>query len=153
ALEGLEDRFLLWATNGGEWAFPSRITFSFAPDGTSIGGVASSLNSAMAARGISTATWQDAFRKAAATWEPVAGVNLGQVSDNGAAFGASGNQQNDSRFGDIRIGGVPLSGSVLASAYLPPPFNGGTLAGDIVFNTSQAWKVNSDFDVQTVAIH
>jgi hypothetical protein len=86
-------------------------------------------------------------------WEAVAGINLAQVSDTGAAFGAAGNQQGDARFGDIRIGGVPLSGSVLATAYLPPPINGGTLAGDIVFNTNQAWKINSDYDVLTVAIH
>ena len=40
-------------------------------------------------------------------WEAVADINLVLVSDNGAAVGSRGNQQGDSRFGDIRIGGHP----------------------------------------------
>jgi hypothetical protein len=76
------------------------------------------------------------------------------VSDDGSALGVSGNQQNDSRFGDIRIGGYGMSGSVLAFAYLPPPANGGTDAGDIFFNTSQSWQINgTTYDLMTVAIH
>jgi hypothetical protein len=151
-LEGLEDRLLLYATTGGCWAFPVRITYSFAPDGTSIGGVPSTWNRTMANDGITTATWQLQFQKAAAVWQAVANINMVQVSDSGAPFGTSGNQQGDSRFGDIRIGGTPLS-SGLALTFLPPPYNGGTLAGDIVMNTSTAWHVNSDYDIETVAIH
>jgi hypothetical protein len=152
-VEGLEKRLLLYATSGGRWAFGSRITYSFAPDGTNIGGISSSLSQAMTNDGIATATWQQQFQKAAAIWEAVANVNLTQVSDNGAAYGTSGNQQSDSHFGDIRIGGTPLANGVLATTFLPPPYNSGTLAGDIVFNTNTAWHVNSDYDVLTVAIH
>jgi hypothetical protein len=36
AVEGLEDRLLLWAANGGLWTYGSRITYSFVPDGTNV---------------------------------------------------------------------------------------------------------------------
>src|SRR4051812_11473234 len=128
-VEGLEDRILLYATTGGHWQHPALVTYSFAPDGTSIGGISSALYSDMASNGISQATWQQQFQKAAAVWEAVANVNLDEVADDGSAYGVAGNQQGDSRFGDIRIGGSPLTGGVLATAFLPPAFNGGTLAG------------------------
>lgn len=153
ACETLEGRLLLYSTLGGEWAFPARVTYSFAPDQTSIGGIPSALNSAMAARGISTGIWKDQFRKAAAIWQQVANINLVEVSDSGAPYAVSGNQQNDSRFGDIRIGGTPLAGGGLALTFAPPPLNGGTAAGDIVFNTNVPWSIDSGYDVLTVAIH
>ena len=153
-VEGLEDRFLLYAANGGHWQFPSRVTYSFAPDGTNIGGISNDLNVSLSSLGISTASWQAAVNKAAVAWEAIAGVNLVQVTDNGADFGDStGNQQGDSHYGDIRIGGIGLSSSVLAEAFLPPAYNGGSLAGDIVFNTNQPWRVGADYDIQTVAMH
>src|SRR5262249_5325920 len=129
--EGLEDRMLLYATLGGQWAYGSRITYSFAPDGTSVGGTPSAWYQAIANRGISVATWQAAFQKAAAVWSAVANINLVLVPDNGAPYSVSGNQQGDSRFGDIRIAGIDQGKSVLGMAFLPPAFNGGTLAGDI----------------------
>ena len=58
-----------------------------------------------------------------------------------------------SRFGDIRIGGATLGSGSLATCFLPPPANGGSLAGDIVFNDKQLWQVGGTFDIQTVAIH
>src|SRR5262249_2569145 len=129
-LEGLEDRFLLYATTGMQWPKPKLITYSFVPDGTSIGGVPSNLQTTLNAR-FATADWKAQFSKAAATWQRVANINFSAVSDNGAALAISGNMQNDARFGDVRIGGYPMSGSILAFAYLPPPANGGTSAGDI----------------------
>src|SRR4051794_3225188 len=62
-LEGLEDRLLLSAANGGHWAYPARVTYSFMPDGTSIGGVSSALFSTLNAV-TATATWQQQFQKA-----------------------------------------------------------------------------------------
>ena len=152
-LERLEDRALLYAASGGLWTYGSRVTYSFAPDGTDIGGVSSAWFRTMSARGISEASWKAAFQKAAATWESVAGVNLVLVPDDGSRFGTPGNQQGDSRFGDIRVGAVSLPSGTLAQAFLPPPFNGGTLAGDIVMNTQTAWQASSDYDIQTVALH
>ena len=87
-------------------------------------------------------------------WEAVAGINLVQVADDGSPIGTAGNQQGDPRFGDIRIGGMAQSGGQLAFAFVPPPFNGGTDAGDIFFNTSQWWQTNgTTYDLETVAIH
>ena len=115
-MEGLEDRFLLYATTGTQWAKPKLITYSFVPDGTSIGGVPSNLQQTLNAQ-FATADWQAQFAKAAAAWQKMANVNFTLVSDNGSALGVSGNQQNDPRFGDIRIGGYAMSGSILAFAY------------------------------------
>jgi hypothetical protein len=151
-LEGLEDRFLLYATNGGHWTYPARVTYSFMPDGTSVGGTPSSLFQTMGAVA-PTATWQLQFQKAAAVWEAVAHINLVQVPDSGLPDGFTGNQQGDPNAGDIRIGAIPEQGGQLAFAFLPPPKNGGTDAGDIVFNSTVAWQIGTGYDLETVAIH
>src|SRR4051794_427957 len=153
-LEGLEDRLLLYATTGGEWSKPQRITYSFVPDGTSIGGVSSNLQATLNAR-FPTADWKAQFADAAAIWQKWAKVNFSLVSDDGSPIGVSGNQQSDSRFGDVRIGGYAQPSGQLAFAYLPAPFNGGTNAGDIFFNTTVSWQINgtSNYDLMTVALH
>jgi hypothetical protein len=151
-LEALEDRLLLYSTTGDLWSHPARITFSFVPDGTSIGGPQSNLfakfNSVAP-----TQTWETLFLKAAAVWEQVANINLVQVSDSGAAIGASYYQQGDPSNGDIRIGGFAQDMGTLAFTILPPPANGGSAAGDMFFNTSQSWQINNNYDILTVAIH
>src|SRR3954468_6789621 len=63
-LEGLEDRFLLYATTGTQWAKPKLITYSFVPDGTSIGGVPSNLQATLNAK-FATSDWKAQFAKAA----------------------------------------------------------------------------------------
>ena len=70
--------------------FGSRITYSFVPDGTNIGGDSSALFSSMAAKGITAAQWQGAIESAAATWEAAANINLVLVPDDGSAFGVGG---------------------------------------------------------------
>jgi Matrixin len=153
-VEGLESRILLWATSGGQWAFGSRITYSFIPDATSIGGQPSILFQTLNAK-FTTASWEAQIEKAAAVWEAVANINIARVSDDGTAIASAGDQQDDPRFGDIRIGGMSQSAGQLAFAYATPPFNGGTLAGDMFFNTDQSWAINgsSNYDLETVAIH
>ncbi len=152
-LEELEDRLLPYATTGMQWPQPKLITYSIVPDGTSIGGVPSNLQRTLNAR-FATADWQAQFAKAAAAWEKVANINFTRVGDSGAPFGVSGNLQSDPRFGDIRIGGYPMTGSILAFAFLPPPANGGTSAGDILFNTNISWQINATtYDLMTVALH
>jgi len=152
-LEGLEDRLLMYAANGGLWTYGSRITYSFVPDGTSVGGVSSNLFSTLNAVA-STATWESAFQKAAALWSSYANINIAQVSDNGSAIGAMGNQQDDSRFGDIRISMIPQSGSVLAFAFPAPRRTTAAPTRATSCSTRTiAWKINSDYDVETVAIH
>jgi hypothetical protein len=151
-LEGLESRLLLYSTLGDAWTYDSRITYSFMPDGTSVGGTPSALFSTMNAN-YPTATWEQQFEQAAALWENVTNVNMALVSDGGEPVGCSGNQQDDPRFGDIRIGAIPLGSGVLAETFLPPPANGGTDAGDILFNSNINWQINSTYDIMTVAVH
>jgi hypothetical protein len=151
-MEALEGRMLLYSTLGDMWTYDSRITYSFMPDGTSVGGVGSSLFATLNAVA-PTATWEAQFENAASLWEEAANVNLALVPDGGEAVGANGDQQDDPRFGDIRIGAVPLGPGILAETFLPPPANGGTDAGDILFNASEPWAVNSTYDIMTVAAH
>src|SRR5262249_31330099 len=147
-LEGLEDRLLLYSTLGAQWVYGSRITYSFVPDGTNVGGTPSVLFQTLNAR-FPTATWQQQFQKAAAAWEAVANINLSQVTDDGSPLGVNGNQQDDPRFGDIRFSAIPQSSGTLAVCFLPPPINGGSDAGDIVFNSNVAWQLNSTYPTQT----
>lgn len=153
-VEALEDRFLLSATTGGQWLKPQRITYSFVPDGTDIGGVSSNLQATLNAR-FATAAWKAQVANAAAAWQKVARVNLVQVPDDGSPVGVVGNQQSDPRFGDIRIGGYAQSSGQLGFAFLPQPYNSGTCAGDIFLNTTQSWQINgfTDYDLMTVMLH
>ncbi|MEW4569111.1 matrixin family metalloprotease [Tautonia sp. JC769] len=152
-LEGLEQRLLLYSTLGGQWAYGSRISYSIPADGTNVGGVPNQMNQSMASRGISEADWKFAIRRAAALWQSAANLNMAEVPDSGAPMGVSGNQQNDPRFGDIRFYATPMAPQALGQAFLPPPFHGGTLAGDVILNSTSSWNVGANFDVQTVAIH
>jgi hypothetical protein len=122
------------------------------PDGTSVGGVSSVLFQTLNAK-YATTTWEQQIEEAAALWENATNVNLALVSDGGEAVGTSGDQQDDPRFGDIRIGMVPLAPGVLAETFLPPPANGGTDAGDILLNSNVNWQINSNYDLQTVVAH
>jgi hypothetical protein len=152
ALEDLEGRLLLYSTLGAQWTYDSRISYSFMPDGTSVGGVPSSLFATMNAVA-PTATWEAQFEQAASLWQTAANVNLALVPDGGEPVGVNGDQQDDPRFGDIRIGAVPLPAGVLAETFVPPPINGGTDAGDILFNSTVDWAINNTYDIMTVAAH
>jgi len=148
----LEARLLLYSTLGDNWRYGSRITYSFMPDGTNVGGVPSALFQTLNAR-FPTATWQQQLKIAASLWENATNINLSKVSDGGQPVGSSGNQQGDSRFGDIRIGAVPLSPGTLAVTYVPPPANGGTDAGDILLNSNVNWQIGCNYDLLTVVAH
>ena len=151
-LEGLENRLLLYSDLGDQWTYSSRITYSFMPDGTSVGGVPSALFQTLNAN-YPTATWENQIEQAASLWENATNANLALVSDGGEPVGTPGDQQDDPRFGDIRIGMIPLPSGVLAETFLPPPANGGTDAGDILLNSTVNWQINSNYDLMTVAAH
>jgi hypothetical protein len=100
-----------------------------------------------------TATWEHQIEQAASLWESASNMNLALVGDGGEPEGTAGNQQDDPRFGDIRIGAIPLPSGVLAETFLPPPANGGTDAGDIILNSNISWQINSNYDLMTVVAH
>jgi hypothetical protein len=155
AVEALEGRQLLYATLGGKFVY-NTVTYSFAGDGINIGGTPSNLFGTLANQGISGEQLECTIAKAFATWQQYANVNPVPVGDlNGEPFGFSGDQQGDPNVGDIRIGGMALSGGVLAEAFYPPNFNGGTIAGDIVLNTNQSWTTSggNGYDLETVVLH
>jgi hypothetical protein len=141
-----------YTTSGNAWPHPQVVTLSFVPDGTNLGGVSSNLFATFNARW-STATWQYQILRAAQVWAQQANVNLSIVSDNGTAIGGGNYQQGDPSMGDIRIGGYNFGSGTLASAYLPPPVNNYSIAGDIQFNTGQPFNIGSTVDLFTVAAH
>jgi hypothetical protein len=123
------------------------------PDGTNLGGATSNLVSTFNAKFGSAATWQNQILKAAQTWAQQTNLNFAVVSDNGAAAGSGSYQQGDPGFGDIRIGGYNFGTSTLAQAYLPPPINNYSIAGDFQFNTGTTYNIGSTYDLFTVALH
>jgi hypothetical protein len=133
-IEKLEDRFTP-AQFGIPWPDATHLTLSFAPDGTSLPKDSSDLFQALDAQ-MPREVWQLEILRAFQTWANQANINVGVVRDRGMAFGTSGPTQGDDRFGDIRIGGLAMSGDELAVSI--PPDNGinGTFAGDIFINTS-----------------
>ncbi len=153
AVETLEKRILLYATSGNAWPNSELITISFVPDGADLGGATSNLQSTFNTKFGSAAVWQSHILKAAQFWAQQTNINFAVVSDNGYSAGAGEYQQGDPGFGDIRIGGFNFGSSALAQAYLPPPINNYSIAGDIQFNTGTTFNVGSTYDLFTVAMH
>jgi hypothetical protein len=157
SLEELETRIVPYATTGNLWPHPELVTLSFVPDGTLMtsgtgGNVYSNLFATLDAR-FSTEEWQAEVIKAAQMWAQYANVNFDIVGDNGTTSGQGSYQQGDAGMGDIRVGGYAMSSAYLGVAYLPPPVNNYSIAGDIGFNTTKTWNVGSTYDLQTVAMH
>ncbi len=152
-IESLETRLVLFAASGNAWPTSQLITISFEPDGTNLGGVNSDLfkefngNSNLAGR------WQSEILRAAQTWSEATNINFVVVADNGAASGSGKNQQGDTGFGDIRIGGYDFQNTSLARAYMPPTANNFSVGGDIAFNTGIAYGVGQGYDLYSVALH
>jgi Matrixin len=154
-LEGLEDRVVPYAVSGDAWPNPQLVTISFIPDGTNLGGVTSDLFAAFDARFGSPSTWENVILKAAQSWAAVANINFTVIPDSGADSGSGSLQQGDPTMGDIRIGGFDMQNTgLLALAYMPPPVNNFSIAGDIGINTAQVYNINSnDYDLYTVMAH
>ncbi len=152
-VEALESRVVLYSASGNFWPSAQVVTISFMPDGTNIAGKTSNLMAAFNAKFGSAATWQNVVLRAAQSWAQQANINFAVVPDNGAAVGSGSYQQGDPGFGDIRIGGYNYGNSTLASAFMPPPVNNFSAAGDFHFNTGQAFNINKIYDLFTVATH
>src|SRR5262249_3903915 len=133
-LEPLEDRTTP-AVFGVPWSGSSHLTLSFAPDGTQIGGKASSLFATLNGQQ-PTAAWQAVVARAVQTWTVTTNLGVGIVPDNGKPFGTSGSGEGGPRFGGIRIGAVPLSPGVLAVSVPHDPYLSGGWSGDIILNST-----------------
>jgi Matrixin len=151
-LEQLEDR--ITPTNSGmPWLDPQHMTLSFAPDGTDTGNGSSMLFQALNAQ-VPTATWQQEILRAFQTWAVNANINIGLMADSGDPLGAPGLVQGDSRFGDIRIAGMPQTPEVVATG-APFMLNGSTRSGDVLFNTNYSFSAGDQggYDVFSVVLH
>lgn len=149
-VELLEDRAMP-TTFGLPWADPSRLSLSFAPDGTAIAGRTSNLHQSLN-QDRSEKEWQRDILRAFYAWSSVTNVDVGVVPDGGAAFGTAGRLQGDPRFGDIRVGGNRLSSDVLAVTSPPDPALAGTLSGDVFVNTRYRFK-DTPYDLYSVMLH
>jgi hypothetical protein len=153
-LESLDQRLTLDGTASAAaalpWFDPAGLTYSFAPDGTDIGGSQSSLFAELSGAG-SPQDWQDAFQQAFDEWLAPLGSTIAEVADSGDAFGTFGPTQGDARFGDVRIGAVPLSDNVMAEAVPHSIITQGSWAGDILLNANAEWQ--DLHQVFSVALH
>ncbi|MBL9163057.1 MAG: cadherin-like domain-containing protein [Planctomycetaceae bacterium] len=149
ALEILESRALLDA-DALLWGGDAHLTLSFAPDGTQVAGVSSSLFSTLNAVAPSE-QWQETILRAFQTWAVQTNGGIGVVSDSGAAFGAPGASRGDLRFGDIRIGAAPLAAGAFAIAIPASDILSGTWVGDVIFNSNAS--LSSLDDLFAVAVH
>ena len=153
-VELLEDRCVPSATTfGSPWPDPTHLTLSFAPDGTSVLGHSSNLFQTLKTVA-PTATWEREILRAFQTWAVQTNINIGVVSDNGAAFGTPGAPEGDPRFGDIRIAGFPMPAGELAVTS-PFDFTAGTWSGDAKLNTASQFSIGGakGVDLYTAMLH
>lgn len=139
------------ATFGVAWSESTRLTVSFAPDGTGIAGEQSRLFATLDAQ-MPRAQWQGEILRAIQTWAMVANVNVGVVSDGGQPFGEPGLTYGDDRFGDIRIGSRSMASRALGVTVPHDTFGTGTWSGDILFNSTIDFR-RPESDLYTVALH
>lgn len=146
--------FVLAGTTPGKWGPPvdgtgAVVTYSFMPAGIPLdAGTSTDLSTFM------PAGFKAEIVRAFDAWSDVANITFVEVTDSGGAFnGAAGG------VGDIRITGHFFDGpfGVLAHAFFPP-INGLTAAGDLHFDSSEAWKIGfggnpNAFDIFQVAAH
>jgi hypothetical protein len=156
-LEELETRVVPYSLSGDAWPNPQLITLSFVPDGTILGGtvggyVYSNMFATFNAKW-GTSTWETQILKAAQLWAQQTNINFAVIPDSGATIGSGNYQQGDPTMGDIRIGGFNFNATYLAWAFMPPPVNNFSVAGDVQFNTAQPFNINSAYDLETVAAH
>lgn len=146
--ESLEGRQMM--DGSSPWTGSANLTLSFAPDGTNVSSLANSLYDKFGQLA-SRSAWQGAILHAFQTWAVHSNINIGLTGDSGAAFGISGPTQGDRRFGDVRIGAIPLSTDEVAAAVDHDQLLSGTWAGDVLFNADAHFS--SLDDLFSVALH
>ncbi len=128
----------------------NRLTVSFVPDGTSIFGESSQLFSAFTNM-FDMDQIQGVILDGFNTWAQHGNLDVGFVPDSGDDFGTAGSSYGDTRFGDVRVGAMPMASDVFAIAMGQGEFVTGTWAGDILFNSNTRYKDAEQF--MAVALH
>ncbi len=147
--EQLEARVVLSA-NGALWGTDARMTLSFAPDGTNVDGHASQLHAELD-NITSRENWQSAILQGFQTWAKHTNSDIGLVADGGQPFGVAGRMQGDARFGDVRVGAIPLDPGILAVSVPFSEVVDGTWSGELLFNSTE--QINSIDEILAIAAH
>jgi hypothetical protein len=135
------------------WALTD-LSVSYVPERTSISGKPSALFAHLNAVA-PPAVWKAEFARALQTWANYSPLNFHFVGDNGAASNAWGLVQGDSRFGDIRLGAIPLPGALAATVFpsTQGASQGGTNPGDITLSTRYRFRIGANYDLHSVLLH
>lgn len=151
ALTPLEDRTVP-TTFGNTWV-DTNLTYSFAPDGTNVGGAGSDLHALLGARATET-EWRAVVSAAFEAWTGQTNLTATAVGDDGRALGAAGPVQGSPFVGDIRIMARALSDNVLA---ITTPFDlVSPWSGEIVLNSTKVFDTDGSadtYDLKTVLLH
>ena len=143
------------------------LTYSFMRDGARMDQGSNSLFATFD-RAFGAGNWQPVFAQELARWSAVSGPTASQpkltfrplngtgVEAETLAVNATGKAQNDSRFGDIRIGAHRFDGTskTLAHAYSPPTDSQSTrqtVAGDAHFDQAENWVLPPTTAASTTA--
>ena len=149
----LSDNFVLGPTSPGKWGTPTMgtgadVTYSFMGAGLgTLGGVPSvDLSTFM------PAGYEQEIAAAFDAWAAVADISFAEVTDPDVDWRSASAVKSD-----IRIAGVDIDGPrrVLARSFFPPR-NGGGAAGDVLFDSSENWKIGFEgagFDIFQIAAH
>ena len=149
AVEVLEDRRLLDAT-GLAFGNAPYLTLSFAPDGTAAAGHSSQLFSKL--NSIATQEqWQQTILSAFQEWVIHTNADIGLVEDQGQPFGTLGDTTRDDRFGDVRIGAIPLDTSLVAISVPHDQPISGTWVADVLLNSEA--DIRSLSDLHSIILH
>jgi len=147
-IERLDARVLLDA-DGIAWAALD-LTISFAPDGTNIAGYENSLFTEFNSLAASD-SWRDTIVRGFQTWAQYTTATVTTVDDSGEPFGVPGPTQGDARFGDVRVGAIPMAVDVIAISIPHDEVISGTWAGDVLFNSDA--EFSSLDEIFAVAVH
>jgi hypothetical protein len=137
------------ATFGEAWLDGQHVTLSFAPEGTPILGIGSSLGSVLNGLGANSAKYE--ILRAFQSWASQTNLNVGIVGDDGSSYDATGALQHDPRYGDIRIAGRSLAGDIVALTSPSGPWSSNS--GDIIVNTDKPFSLGGSdgtYDLNTV---
>lgn len=149
-LECLQCRAMM-TVESSAWDGASSLRLSFAPDGTPVGDQFSEADFIFSQSAAGVA-WQASVAQAFQIWAQYANINVGVVADSGDPLGTAGPVRGDTRFGEIRVAGIPMSGDTWAAAIAHDRLATGSWAGDLLFNTAAGWNQDPD-DLLRVALH